>query len=240
MGITLRKGKAIIILATALMLVPAGMSAQRRIMADVEVKQAAAGKVATVTKRVHCSNDGRVVIHFLKPQDYIVVTNVKGESKMYIPSTNEVVVDNSASMTSQDELISVFMGGRAEDLGLGMYGYRLQSTTREDGLVKKTFVTDKAGSIPKVEIVYENFLPIYCGYIDASGKTVSKTYYSNYAPAGRTMLPCRTTSITYASPKDSSVMRTIYSNIRVDVDDPLFDFEVPANAKVVTPNPSVK
>ena len=235
MGIALNKDRTIFFLAAALLLAPTGLSAQRRSMADVEVKQAAGGKVATVTKRVHCSNDGRAVIHFLKPQDYIVVTNLKGETRMYIPSTNEVVVDNSASLTSQDELISVFMSGRAEDLGLGLFGYRLQSTAREDGLVKKTYVTDKSGDIPKVEIVYDNFLPIYCGYIDASGRTVSKTYYSDYAPAGRTMLPRRTTSITYTSPKDSSVMRTIYSNLRVDEDDPLFDFEVPANAKVVTP-----
>lgn len=233
MGIALKRSDISIILAAAALLLPAGASAQRRIMADVEVKQAAAGKVATVTKRVHCSNDGRAVIHFLKPKDYIVVTNIKGETRMYIPSTNEVMVDNSSIMTSQDELISVFMSGRAEDLGLGMYGYRLQSTTREDGLVKKTYVTDKSGDIPKVEIVYDNYLPIYCGYLDASGKTVSKTYYSNYVPAGRMMLPTRTTSITYTSPKDSSVMRTIYSGIRVDEDDPLFHFEVPADAKTV-------
>jgi len=239
-GVALRRDKTIIILAAALMLAPVGASAQRRIIADVEVKQAAGGKVATITKRVHCSNDGRAVIHFLKPQDYIVVTNVKGETKMYIPSTNEVVVDNSASLTSQDELISLFMSGRAEDLGLGLFGYRLQSTTREDGLVKRTYVTDKSGDIPKVEIVYDNFLPIYCGYLDASGKAVSKTYYSNYTPAGRLMLPCRTTSITYTSPRDSSVMRTIYSNIQVDRDDPLFEFEVPAGAKVVTPKVPVR
>ena len=47
------------------------------------------------------------------------------------------------------------------------------------------------------------------------------------------MLPTRATSITYTSPKDSSVMRTIYSDIKVDGDDPLFDFQVPSNAKVV-------
>jgi len=144
------------------------------------------------------------------------------------------VVDNTSAMTSQDELISVFMSGRAEDLGLGMYGYRLQSTTREDGLVKKTYVTDKEGDVPKVEIVYENFLPIYCGYVSASGKTISKTYYSKYVPAGRTMIPTRTTSITYTSQKDSSVMRTIYSDIRVDDNDTYYDFQVPAGAKVVT------
>ena len=239
MGIGLKPFKTLLFLAAALLLVPAGASAQRRVSAGVEVKQAAAGKVATVTKRVHCSSDGRAVIHFLKPQDYIVVTNIKGETRMYIPSTNEVIVDNSATMTSQDELISLFMSGRSEDLGLGLYGYRLQSTTREDGLVKKTFVTDKAGDIPKVEIVYENFLPIYCGFIDASGRTITKTYYSQYVPAGRMLLPTRTTSITYTSQKDSSVMRTIYSDIRVDDDDPMYGFEIPANAKVVTSSQGV-
>ena len=236
MGIALRRSNILIILTAAALLAPDVASAQRRISADVEVKQAAAGKVATITKRIHCSLDGRAVIQFLKPQEYILVTNVRGETRMFIPSTNEVIIDNSAAITSQDELVSVFMGGRAEDLGLGLYGYRLQSTTREDGLVKKTYITDKSGDIPKVEIVYENYLPIYCGYIDASGKTVSKTYYSKYVTAGRMMLPTRTTSITYTSPKDSSVMRTIYSDIVVDGDDPLFDFQIPSNAKVVTAN----
>ena len=234
MGIALNRSNLLIIITAAALLVPAGASAQRRVSADVEVKQAADGKVATVTKRVYCSLDGRIVVHFLKPEDYIVTTNVKGETKIFIPRTNEVVVDNTSVMTSQDELISVFMSGRAEDLGLGMYGYRLQSTTREDGLVKKTYVTDKEGDVPKVEIVYENFLPIYCGYVNSSGKTISKTYYSKYVPAGRTMIPTRTTSITYTSQKDSSVMRTIYSDIRVDDIDPYYDFQVPAGAKVVT------
>ena len=234
MGIALNRSYILILFTAAALLVPAGASAQRRISADVEVKQAAGGKVATVTKRIFCSLDGRIVVHFLKPEDYILLSNVKGETRLFIPRTNEVVVDNTAVLTSQDELVSVFMGGRAEDLGLGMYGYRLQSTTREDGLVKKTYVTDKEGDIPKVEIVYENFLPIYCGYVDVNGKTISKTYYSKYVPAGRIMLPTRTTSITYTSQKDSSVMRTIYSDIRVDDDDPYYDFQVPSNAKVVT------
>ena len=234
MGIALNRSNLLIFIAAAALLVPAGASAQRRISADVEVKQAAGGKVATITKRVYCSLDGRIVVHFLKPEDYIVTSNVKGETRIFIPRTNEVVVDNTSAMTSQDELISVFMSGRAEDLGLGMYGYRLQSTTREDGLVKKTYVTDKEGDVPKVEIVYENFLPIYCGYVSASGKTISKTYYSKYVPAGRTMIPTRTTSITSTSQKDSSVMRTIYSDIRVDDNDTYYDFQVPAGAKVVT------
>ena len=54
------------------------------------------------------------------------------------------------------------------------------------------------------------------------------------------MLPTRATSITYTSQKDSSVMRTLYSDIRVDDEDPLYDFQVPSNAKVVTSSTFIK
>ena len=105
MGIALNRSNLLIFITAAALLVPAGASAQRRISADVEVKQAAGGKVATITKRVYCSLDGRIVVHFLKPEDYIVTSNVKGETRIFIPRTNEVVVDNTSAMTSQDELI---------------------------------------------------------------------------------------------------------------------------------------
>ena len=208
--------------------------AQRKVTADVEVKQVASGNVATITKRVHCSNDGRVVIHFLKPEEYFVLTNSKGEMKMFMPRTNEVLLENSSGLSSQDELISLFMNGRVDDLGLVAYGYKLQSTVREDGYIKKTFSTADKGEYPVVEIVYENFLPIYCGYLDQSGRTVRKTYFSKYTPAGRMMLPTRMTEVTYVSAKDSTVARTVYSNIKVDQDDPMFSFEIPSNAKVIT------
>ncbi len=47
MGIALKLSYILTILAAALLLAPAGAFAQRRIIADVEVKQAAAGKVAS-------------------------------------------------------------------------------------------------------------------------------------------------------------------------------------------------
>lgn len=209
------------------------ISAQRKVTADVEVSQVASGKVATITKRVHCSNDGRVIIHFLKPDEYYVMTNSKGEMKMFMPRTNEVLMENSSDLSSRDELISIFMSGRVDDLGLAAFGYALSSTTREDGYIKKTFTTAQKKKYPSIEIVFESFLPIYCGYLDASGKTVRKTYFSKYAPVGRMMFPTRMTEINYTSPKDSTVARTVYSNIKVDQDDPMFRFEVPSDAKVV-------
>lgn len=232
MGIVLKNFSKYLILAL-LTLIPFTASAQRKVGADVEVKQVAKGKVTTITKSVYCANNGRLVVHFHKPEDYYVVTNIKGETRLFMPKTNEVYSDNSDALSSKDELIQLFMSGRVDDLGLGLYGYKLQSTTNEDGHVKKTFVTTNKGDAPKVEIVYENYLPIYMAYLDGSNKVKSKTYFSQYKTTGRFVLPTRNTTISYTA-KDSTVTRIIYSNIKVDQEDPEFNFEIPADAKPVT------
>ena len=65
-------------------------------------------------------------------------TNILGESKIYFPNTNEVYVDNSGAMNASDELLSVFLFGRIDDLGLSLAGYSLKSTeTLEAAHVKK-------------------------------------------------------------------------------------------------------
>lgn len=216
-----------------LIFAPITLSAQRKVVADVEVKQVAKGKVTTITKSVYCANNGRLVVHFHKPEDYYVVTNLKGETRLYMPKTNEVYSDNSDAMSSKDELMLLFMNGRVDDLGLGMYGYKLQSTVNEEGHIKKTYVSDSKANAPKVEIVFENFLPIYMAYLDGAGRITSKSYFTKYETSGRFHFPTRHTTITYVA-KDSTVTRTVYSNIRVDQEDPGFNFEIPSNAKSVT------
>ena len=211
------------------------LSAQRKVSADIEIKQVTKGKVVTVTKSVCCTSDGRFVTRFRTPEDYYVVSNPKGETRIYIPRTNEVIQDLGTSQSAKDELIWIFLTGKVDDLGVMQYGYRPASTTRDGQYVKKTFVSSEEGNIPTVEVVLENFLPIYCAYIDKSSRAVSKTYLSNYFREGRFVLPARTTSISYMDGgKDSTVVRTIYSNIRVDADDPLLDFVIPSDAKSVS------
>lgn len=217
----------------SLLLISLQATAQRRVAADVEVKQVAKGKVTTITKSVYCANNGRLVVHFHKPEDYYVTTNIKGETRIFMPKTNEVFSDNSDALSSKDELISLFMSGRVDDLGLSLYGYRLQSSVHEEGRIKKTFTSSDKGNSPKVEIVFENFLPIYMAHMDGAGKVTAKTYFTQYKPTGRFMFPSRNTTISYVA-KDSVVTRTVYSNIRVDQDDPEFNFEIPSNAKAVT------
>ena len=207
---------------------PAG--AQRKVSADVEVKTVNNGKLASVTKSVYCTNNGRLVTLFRTPLTYYVVSNAKGEVQVYRPDTNEILPQTDKSLSSNTELVSMFMQGRIDDLGLGFFGYKVTATTRDDGYIKKTF-TSADTQLPVVDIVYEDYLPIYCEYTAPDGKLLNKKYLSDYQRFGRFILPCRMTDIAYGDKRDSSVTRTIYSNVRIDVDDPAFDFTVPADAK---------
>ena len=207
------------------------LAAQRRVAADVEVKTVVSGKVSTVTKTVYCSNNGRLVTRFRTPDEYLAATNAKGELQLYFPATNEVLTQIDPEISSKTDLIALFMSGHIDDLGLYYYHYKVASTERlEGGLVKKTFISSDP-SRPVVSIVYENFLPIYCDYTDAGGKVLSKKYLSGYADHGRFLFPTRITDITYGARNDSSVTRTLYKSVRIDPDDPDFDFQVPADAK---------
>lgn len=207
--------------------------AQKKVSADVETKTVSKGRLVTVTKSVYCTSNGRLVTIFRTPLEYYIVANTKGEMQIYKPETNEVLNQYDPSYSSLSEPVMLFMSGHFDDLGLGQYGYKAVSTEREDGYVKKKF-TPSDVTMSTVEIVYENYLPIYCQYTAPDGGVVSRKYLSDYSRYGRLMLPRRITDIEYAqrgAKRDSTVVRTIYSNILIDQDDPAFDFRVPADAK---------
>lgn len=205
---------------------------QRRVSADVEVKTVTGKSVVTTTKSVYCTNNGRLVVCCDRPLQYVLQTNINGESKYFFPKTKEVYVDNQGTTSSKDELLTIFLLGRIEDLGVGLYGYKLQKTEYvEDGMMKKTFKCLDPTMPPYTEIVYgKDYLPVYSATLTEDGHVQTKVYYTRYSQVGYVPFPHRLTQISYNSPKDSTVVRTIYSNLTVDGDDPMFDFQVPADA----------
>ncbi|MBO4475685.1 MAG: hypothetical protein J5737_03070 [Bacteroidales bacterium] len=206
------------------------LCAQRKVSADVEVKTVAKGKVSTVTKSVYCTRNGRLVTLFRTPVSYYAVSNIKGEVQIYNPSSGEVLTRIDESLSSNTELVMLFMSGHIDDLGLGYFGYKATGTSRDGEYLKKVF-THADPQQAKVEIVYENYLPIYCEYTSPEGKCLGRKYLSEYNTVGRFTLPLRVTDINYGKDRDSTVTRTIYSSVRLDTDDPAFDFTVPADAK---------
>lgn len=225
-------------IAFCLILISLSVSAQRRIAADREVKTVFDGKVTTVRSEVFCQASGEMVTVFQSPYPYYVLTNPSGEFKLYVPSSNEVYTDRRDDFSSKDDILYLFMTGKSGDMGLSGFGYRLSSTENEDGLLKRTYVpTVRGKGVSKVELVLEAYLPIYLAYYDEAGNVLSRTYLSAYSRYPRFALPQRATTITYTSRKDSVIVRTQYSRVRVDGDDPMFGFEVPADAKPTTLRP---
>ena len=220
------------VLAVLLLLCPVFSFAQKRISADVETKTLVGGNVVTTNRTLYCSNNGRMIVASHKPVEYVMETNVNNETTIYFPNTNEVLVEKNGMGGAGDELLSLFLFGRIEDLGVGLSGYSLVSTDlEEDGLVKKNYSGSNRELPPYCEIVYKDYLPIYSATLDADRNYITKVYYSQYQEVGWMPFPHRSTRITYTSKKDSTIVRTIYSNIELDGDDPMFEFSVPAGAK---------
>lgn len=231
MAVVLRKG----LISVLLLALAFGAAAQRRVSADAEVKTLTDGKVTTVTKRVFCQGNGRLVTVFKKPVEYTALTNLKGEMKMYLPSSNEVITQMRDEFSSRSEYLYIFLSGRSDDLGLTALGYTLQSSAYdEEGYLKRTYTTKKQDLAPVVELVLKDYLPIYLAYMNTSGKILSKTYLSSYDKSSAFVFPRRITDISYIPEKnDSTVVRTIYSNIELNGSAPEFDFQVPSDAKSV-------
>lgn len=224
--------------AAVLLLSCAQASAQKRISADIEEKQVHGGQSVTTLKSACCTRDGRLVVHCLSPREYYIQTDPRGEAKFYFPDTNEALSEGSGDFSSKDEFLSVFLMGRSEDLGLSLNGYVQVGTSREPGgIVTKTYKAGNPEDYPKVKLVLKDFLPIYCEYLDASGRVAVKSYISSYKPVAGVPFPHRITTISYRSAADSTIMRTLYSNVLTDSDHPDFGFQVPSDAKFVSMGP---
>lgn len=218
------------------LLISFGASAQSRVSAEVEVKSLAGKSVVTTNKSVYCSGNGRLVVNAVRPSEYVMTTNIGGETSVYFPKTKEVYVPPMGMTSSRDELLSIFLLGRIEDLGVGLMGYRLTSTEYvEGGLMKRSYTGTDKSMPPRVEIVYgSDYLPIYSATMAEDGTVTAKVYYTHYEPVGYIPFPHRLTQINYTSGGDSTIVRTVYSDVVLDGDDPMFDFIVPADAVPVS------
>ena len=221
---------------SAMLVISATAAAQNRVAADVEVKTVMDGKSTTQKSQLFCTSAGdRIQVYEGNPS-YYALTNLEGEFRAYFPASNEVYTDRKEDFSSKDDVFYLFLSGKSDDMGLASYGYRLSGSVMEDGLLKRTYVPDNpstAKGVSKVEIVLENYLPIYIGYYNDKGALVSKTYLSSFARYKSVMLPRRITSIAYTAKKDSTITRTLYSNIRVDGNEPMFRFRIPENARTL-------
>lgn len=225
--------KLVILILSILPAFPA--AAQFKVAADVEVKEVSGGKLTTTRKHVCCQSGGRLVSFVSYPSEYYLIEEASGESRMYIPASNEYYTNHKGMLSGKGDLLSIFLSRAVYDMGLGAFGYTLKSTrTDGDGYLIRTFVTGKAGAAPVVDLVFKDFMPVCILYKSSDGTVRGKVFLSDYRTVKRFAFPCRTTEIMYMAKNDSLVSRTIYSNLKVDEDDSLFDFVIPSDARPVS------
>jgi len=203
----------------------------------MESKRVSKGNLMQVKADIYYQyTEGKIVIHYTYPKEYIFISNTKGEAKIYYPSENKVYIKQNDLFSIENELLFYFFANRTNDLGLKDIGFSLAETKFEDNLMISSWnpPANLASNIGRVEMVHEEYMPIYTAYYSTKNIVVRKTYYYDYQSYGQFYLPEKITEISYTSEKDSIVSRKIYSDVKMgnDANNSYFNYTIPKNAKI--------
>ena len=212
--------------------------AQRLYSVSVESVTVRDGRKTILNKDIFYSRNGNLNIRYSPTgsREYYSTTSTFGFTTVYYPSTNESVTLAPEMFAADDELLYLFATGAGEDLGMGRFGFVLKGTKKDgDYTVRRYEPREKAGTCAWVELVMgKDWLPVYCAYYDKKGRVITKTYLSDYTSQKGFFFPKRVTEVTFFMEKnDSTVRRDIYSGLKLDVADEMFDFHIPSDARPV-------
>ncbi|QQS29208.1 MAG: hypothetical protein IPM47_20635 [Sphingobacteriales bacterium] len=208
----------------------------QKLKADITTKQVRSGKSSTVKAELYYTSGGKLITHFTQPREYVLVTNNKGEYKIYDPNKNTVEQNQSEAFSTDITYFGHFLNNRTTDMGLRNLGFTLYNTRFETNATVTEWqpqLVDRNTPV-FVELVHENSIPIFIGYKEWGGKYLRKVFFYNYQKIQHVNLPATITDINYLENNDSIVSRTNYSNILVNeqAKGSYFDFQIPANAKL--------
>jgi outer membrane lipoprotein-sorting protein len=211
--------------------------APSRISMKMESKILAKGKATIINAELYYQYDqGKLLTRYLKPLDYMFFTNNKGEAKIYYPTSNEVMMRQSAEFNSEKGLLYFFLANKLSDLGLGEMGFKIMDTRFDDGLVISTWNPpgELLKSYSKVELVHESYRPIFIAYYDKKGKVIQKIFYYEYTSYPDFSMPLKVVQTDFMADGDSSITKITYSDIKIGdkANSNFFNFKIPVNAKV--------
>lgn len=209
-----------------------------RIKLYMESRQLQGGKVATVEARLfYEAYDGKLITVFEKPAGQVMITNQHGELTIYDQKENTVYRTQSIEYSSENNLIYFFLSGKTRDLGLRDMGFSSGRTDFRDGLMITRWNPPAALShlFSHIELVHDDYMPVYAGYYDAGGELVKKVYYDDYEVLSDLILPRSVTEFNYLASGDSIISRVRLSGIKTNRDavSPWFDFKVPDDARIL-------
>ncbi|HEY8402058.1 MAG TPA: hypothetical protein VIK89_12390 [Cytophagaceae bacterium] len=195
------------------------------------------GKGTTIKADVFYSSNGKMVTHFTTPEELFIINNAKGELAIYNPGKNTVRMETNYAYGTEYSPLYYFFQDKKSDLGLGTLGFKLKETRFDKNLTITKWAAPlaMAKQLKEVELVHDAQKPIYQSYVDGKGRVLKKIYYYDYVKVENIDFPQSITQIEYFEKGDSSVTKTVYSDIRLNDNSPntYFDFEVPSTAKLI-------
>lgn len=211
-----------------------------KISLQVDTKSLAKGKLLVTNSEFYFKSiEGKLLIRYLHPKNYISISNAKGELIIHDIKKNEVYKTQNLTYSTETNFIYYFLANKIQTLGLDEMGFMNMKTSFEDGLLVTKWSPPKvmAKDINFIKLVHENFLPIYIEYIDYKLKPIKKVYYSNYSNYKEFNMPQKITEINYIG-LDSTINRYEISDIKInkDANSSYFDYEIPKNAKNINPS----
>lgn len=210
----------------------------QRISMNLVSKALQNGKSITTQAEVYYRvSGGLLVTHITAPVEYLVITNDKGEFKMYDIKENTVSQMQAADFSSENSFVHDFLNGNTNDMGLRSIGFQLKSTKMEENMVITDWIppVNLLSKMSHVELVHEGYSPIYMAFYGKKEKLLSKIFYYNYQKAGDLSIPNTITEFQYLPNGDSTITKRIYSDIKLNeqVDEKWLNYKIPDNAKIV-------
>ena len=209
-----------------------------RVMLRMESHSLQGGKAAGLSAELfYQSLDGRLITKLKTPVNQVMITNRLGELTIYDPEKNTVYRTQSLEYSSENNLIYYFLNGKTQDMGLAEMGFTRQKAEFDGALMITQWMPPSQLNhlFSYIELVHEDYMPIYAGYYDAGGKLVKKVYYSEYEIFADIILPMRLTEFNYLPTGDSIINRVILSDVRINrrAISSWYDFEIPEDASII-------
>lgn len=214
-----------------------GQAGFQKITAHVFTRQTEKGYVSAISGDLYYTRNGNLVSSFTSPKPYIMVTNNQGEVRIYDPVKNTVMQFQNALFSTTTTPFFYFFTGKTADMGLQHSGYRISDTHFDKDLMVTLWKTENPqpkDPVVFVKLVHQRNKPIYMDYEDAKHQVIRKVYYYDYTDLGGISFPKTFTEILYQK-EDSVITKTEYSAFKLngDASSPLFNFEIPVNAKLI-------
>lgn len=202
----------------------------------LESRTLAKGKVVIIKADMYYKyEEGKMITHYTYPFEYYIISNRKGEAKIYDPKSNTVSLKRGLLYSTDIDMINLFLTGRYSDLGLKDMNFKMASSKKDKEYTISTWITDTKDTEKqqKIELAHDRTLPVYMAIYSTDGKVAKKVYYSDYALQGEYYIPARITEVSYVNKNDSVINKKEYSNFTfgVQATGGYFNFVIPQNAK---------